>query len=797
MKNLWTILFLGLQLLAFGQRKTLNGYVKDAQTGEAIIGAKIYDQVSSKGTFSNEYGFYSLDIAADSFQVRVLFAGYKPMEFSARIDSSYYLDIPLVSADSKVLNQVNLSAALPIEEQTQMSQIELSMEKVKALPVFLGEKDILKTLQLYPGIQSGSEGASGLYVRGGGPDQNLILLDGVPVYNASHLFGFFSVFNADAINHASVIKGGFPAQYGGRLSSVIDIRMKEGNTKKFSGEGTIGLISSKLTLEGPIIKDKTSFIVSGRRTYIDILAQPFLALANGKGGGKGSQEQSTGGYYFWDLNAKLNHKFSRTSRLFVSGYFGKDRFYNTLSNEYTNSQDNSSNRDESSNGLDWGNAIAAVRWNKILSPKLFMNVTSTYSQYRFNVGIEQQSQTTFVNDSTETRELAANYLSGIRDWGLKADFDYRPVSKHNIKFGLGNIYHTFIPGVNQIQVVNSSVTALDSTFGSNYQYGNEHYVYINDEWEVNQRLNINAGLHLSAFLAGSEWYPSIQPRLSGRYMLTETSSLKASYSRMTQFLHLLTNPTIGLPTDLWVPVTERVAPEYSNQFALGYATTINKLFQVSAEVYYKDMTNLIEYKEGSSFFEASTDWQDKITVGKGNSYGLELLLEKKVGKTTGWIGYTLSWTNRQFDSLNFGQPYPYIYDRRHDIGLAITHKFNDKVDVGLVWVYGTGNATTLAQQTYLGVEGLNIGPNNPFTPINYLESRNDYRMPSYHRLDVGVNCHKKFEKCEQTWSFGLYNAYSRQNPFFLYFQQEEDGTVSLNQLSLFPVLPSISYSLKF
>ena len=775
----------------------MSGYVKDAETGEAIIGAKIYDLASKKGTYSNEYGFYSLNLLADTFRIRIVVSGYLAMELVSKIDSSNFLEIQLLRPQSKELAEVNLTASLPIEEQTQMSQIELSMDKVKALPVFLGEKDIIKTLQLYPGIQSGSEGASGLYVRGGGPDQNLILLDGVPVYNASHLFGFFSVFNADAINHASVIKGGFPAQYGGRLSSVIDIRMKEGNTKKFSGEGSIGLISSKLTLEGPIIKDKTSFIVSGRRTYIDLLAQPFLALANGKGGGKGAQEQSTGGYYFWDLNAKLNHKFSRTSRLFVSGYFGKDRFYNTLTNEYTNSQDNSSNRDESSNGLDWGNAIAAVRWNKILSPKLFLNVTATYSQYRFNVGIDQQSQTTYVNDSTETRQLSANYLSGIRDWGLKADFDYRPSSNHDIKFGLGNIYHTFIPGVNQIQVVNSSVTAIDSTFGSNYQYGNEHYVYINDEWEVNQRLNINAGLHVSAFLAGSEWYPSVQPRLSGRYMLTETSSLKASFSRMTQFLHLLTNPTIGLPTDLWVPVTERVAPEYSNQFALGYATTINKLFQVSAEVYYKDMTNLIEYKEGSSFFEASTDWQDKITVGKGNSYGLELLVEKKVGKTTGWIGYTLSWTNRAFDSLNFGQPYPYIYDRRHDIGLAITHKFNDKVDVGLVWVYGTGNATTLAQQTYLGVDGLDIGPNSPFTPINYLESRNDYRMPSYHRLDIGVNCHKKFKQCEQTWSFGLYNAYSRQNPFFLYFQQQEDGTVSLNQLSLFPILPSISFSLKF
>ena len=426
-----------------------------------------------------------------------------------------------------------------------------------------------------------------------------------------------------------------------------------------------------------------------------------------------------------------------------------------------------------------------------------MNVTGTFSEYQFRVGFENESSTSYPNAPTTSQTLAANYDSGIQDWGVKVDFDYRPNPNHTIKFGLGDTYHTFTPGVNQIQLSNSVSSGIDTTFGSRRQYGHEHWAYFEDDWEVSNRLKFNIGLHVSGFKASQEWYPSIQPRFSARYMLTDNSSLKMSYSRMTQFLHLLTNPTIGLPTDLWVPVTDRVAPEYSNQIALGYAQTLKKGIQFSIEGYYKDMENLIAYKEGVSFFGSDEDWQNKITIGKGNSYGMEVLLEKKRGKTTGWIGYTLSWSNRQFDSLNFGDPYPYIYDRRHDIGLAVTHKFNEKVDIGIVWVFGSGYATTLAQQTYLGVNGLSIGGNTAYEPIEHIEARNDYRMPAYHRLDLGVNVHKKREKWESTWSFGLYNAYSRQNAFYLFFEEGDDGTRTLNQLSLFPVLPSISYSFKF
>ena len=798
-KTILVLLIISFSFISFSQTFTISGTIKEKNSGEPIIGAKIYDLKSKKGTISNEYGFYSLTLPKDSVYLRVSYMGFSAMEYQMDGSQNYALSVELNTVQD--LDEVTVNAVKNIEEQTQMSSFDVSLEKIKSLPVFLGEKDIIKTIQLFPGVQSGSEGSSGIYVRGGGQDQNLMLLDGVPIYNATHLFGFFSIFNADAINKVTMIKGGFPARYGGRLSSVLDIRMKEGNMKKFHGEGSIGIISSKLSLEGPIVKDKTSFIISGRRTYIDLLARPFVAVRNNRQGGKegsdGSSNNQTGGYYFWDLNAKINHKFSETSRLYLSGYFGRDRFYNDGTNEYSTEEDNSTTSQTNSNGLRWGNAIAAVRWNKIVNPKLFMNVTGTFSEYQFRVGFENESSTSYPNAPTTSQTLAANYDSGIQDWGVKVDFDYRPNPNHTIKFGLGDTYHTFTPGVNQIQLSNSVSSGIDTTFGSRRQYGHEHWAYFEDDWEVSNRLKFNIGLHVSGFKASQEWYPSIQPRFSARYMLTDNSSLKMSYSRMTQFLHLLTNPTIGLPTDLWVPVTDRVAPEYSNQIALGYAQTLKKGIQFSIEGYYKDMENLIAYKEGVSFFGSDEDWQNKITIGKGNSYGMEVLLEKKRGKTTGWIGYTLSWSNRQFDSLNFGDPYPYIYDRRHDIGLAVTHKFNEKVDIGIVWVFGSGYATTLAQQTYLGVNGLSIGGNTAYEPIEHIEARNDYRMPAYHRLDLGVNVHKKREKWESTWSFGLYNAYSRQNAFYLFFEEGDDGTRTLNQLSLFPVLPSISYSFKF
>ncbi len=785
------------------QNATISGFIRDFETGEALIGATIYEQHTETGTIANEYGFFSLTLPQDSVHLRVSFIGFQTVDYILVLDSNIQINITLTEGTQ--LNTVYVTAHEPIEQQSQMSAIHLDMSKVKALPVILGEQDIIKTLQLFPGIQSGSEGSSGLYVRGGGPDQNLILLDGVPIYNASHLFGFFSIFNADAINSATIIKGGFPARYGGRLSSVLDIRMKEGNLKKFGGEASIGLLSSKLTLEGPLWKDKTSFIISGRRTYVDVLAKPFLKAMNKKQGmdGGSTNSQSTGGYYFWDFNAKVNHVFSPTSRLYASIYMGKDRFYNTTSNSYVDG--NKQNENKTTNDLKWGNLISALRWNKVYGPKLFMNVTGSFSRYNFNIGSDHSSSIT-TGDSTQSNGSTSKFNSGIMDWSGKVDFQYLPNVNHAIRFGIGNTYHTFNPGGTQQQYTLSNKASIDTTYGSNTLYSHEHWMYVEDDWKIGNRLKFNAGLHFSGFVTGDTWYNSLQPRLSGRYLITKTSAIKASYSRMTQYLHLLSNPTIGLPTDLWVPATERIKPEHSHQVALGYSKTLKKGFQFSVEGYYKVMQNLIEYKEGASYSSTSQDWQDLVVVGKGNSYGAEFLLEKKTGKTTGWIGYTLSWSNRQFEDLNFGDAYPHRYDRRHDIGLAVTHKLNDKIDVGLVWVYGTGNATTLAQQTYQGMNGLQGGSAPHMNSIDYLSERNNYRMPAYHRLDLGVNLHKQRERFESTWSFGLYNAYSRQNPFYLYFQTDLDNmqigmntkeSKRLYQLSLFPILPSISYKIDF
>jgi outer membrane cobalamin receptor len=792
-KLIGLVWFLWVSFASVSQNATISGYVKDSETGETLIGANIYELKTGTGTIANEYGYYSFTLPKDSVHLRVSYIGFGAMDYHIKLDKNIKLNINL-SPDNK-LDEVVVSATKNQVKRTQMSVVNIPMQKVKALPVFLGEQDIIKTIQLFPGVQSGSEGSSGLYVRGGGPDQNLILLDGVPIYNASHLFGFFSIFNADAVNNATLIKGGFPARYGGRLSSVIDISMKEGNMKKFSGEGSIGLIASKLTLEGPIIKDKTSFIVSGRRTYIDILSRPFVAMANKRQNtDPNSDDKNTGGYYFWDLNAKVNHTFSPTSRLYLSGYYGLDKFYNKNKSSYTDN--GTENKYESEGALKWGNAIAALRWNKVIHPKLFLNATATYSQYKFGVGFDDK-YTQNAADTSYSTHYKSEYDSGIRDWTGKFDFSYNPNYNHSIRFGGGNTYHTFIPGVNQFDYSENSNTSIDTTFGSQKQYSHEHWLYVEDDWKITGRLKVNVGIHLSGFLAKETWYFSPQPRISTRFLITEKTSVKASYSRMTQYLHLLTNPTVGLPTDLWVPATDRIAPEYSDQVALGFAQSLRKGYQFSIEGYYKEMSNLIAYSEGSSFVGSSRDWQDMVTVGNGNSYGMEVLLEKKIGKTTGWIGYTLSWTNRQFDDLNFGKEYPYIYDRRHDIGIAITHKFSEKVDVGIVWVYGSGYATTLAMQTYNGIGNGYSGGINSLVPIEHIEERNDYRMPSYHRLDLGVNFHKKKKHYTRTWSLGLYNAYSRQNPFYLYYDYNDQGEKGLYQISLFPIIPSISYKMKF
>lgn len=790
------VVFLLFSLNNYAQNYTISGFISDETSGEKLIGAPVYNQKTHKGTSANEYGFYSLTLPQDSIILVVSYMGFKSKKFEIYLDQDIKLNVSLNGTVDIDEVEIIGKRVDNIEERSEMSTVDLQMKKIKELPVLLGEQDVLKTIQLLPGVQSGGEGTSGLYVRGGGPDQNLILLDGVPIYNASHLFGFFSVFNADAINSVKLIKGGFPAHYGGRLSSVIDIRMKEGNNKKIKGQGSLGLISSKLTLEGPITK-KTSFIVSGRRTYIDLVARPFIKASNKR---NEINNETKGGYYFYDVNAKVNHIFSDRSRLYLSGYFGKDRFYVTDKTSFTN--EGVTFTSENENELDWGNAIGALRWNYVITPKLFSNTTITYSKYGFNIGNKLRTEN---GDDTQIEQF--KYYSKIEDYAGKIDLDYSPNPNHLVKFGTGVIHHTFTPSTFNI-VIEGNSEKIDSTIGDPKIMGYEMRSYIEDDFDVSERIKVNVGLHFSSFFVEGVSYHALEPRFSGRIKINEHLAAKASYAEMTQYLHLLSNSGIGLPTDLWLPPTKKIKPQKSRQVAVGFAQTFNKVFEISLEGYYKTMDNLIEYKDGASFFDddINSDWQDKVTAGKGTSYGAEFLLEKKTGSLTGWIGYTLSKSDRQFDEINFGEKYPYQYDRRNDIGIALSYHFNDHVDVGVVWVYGTGNATTLGLERYnsfSSIFGENLESGNPFedydqnSEIEHIENRNNYRMPSYHRLDLGINFHKKTKFGSRTWSFGIYNAYNRQNPFFLNFTYDEQGNRRLQQNSLFPLLPSFSYQFEF
>ncbi len=761
------------------QSYTVSGFLEDASSGERLIGANVYDSATFNGTSANLYGFYSLTLPPGEVTIIASYVGFQKGVLKLNLQSDTSINFKLKSSLELSEFEVTAEKVEKIQERSQMSSIDLPMKAIEKIPPLLGERDVLKAIQLLPGVQSGSEGSSGLYVRGGGPDQNLILLDGVPVYNASHLFGFFSVFNSDAINSVELIKGGFPAHYGGRLSSVIDIRMKEGHATEFHGSGSIGLVSSKLTLEGPIVKDKVSFVVSGRRTYIDFLARPLIRQSFRSQGDDG-----VAGYYFYDLNGKVNWKISDKDRLYLSTYTGDDRFYFQLN------QNSPGITDETEAELQWGNITTALRYNRVISKKLFMNVTGTYSRYDFLVGQSFLSVSNPPNPDFD-EDLSSEYQSGIYDWAGRVDFDYIPSPNHYIKFGVSETYHTFIPGVNVFDASLGGNENIDTTFGAKPVYAHEFYAYIEDDIKIGSRLKMNLGLHYSGFIPSGVEYFSLQPRVSGRFLLTDNLALKASYAEMQQFIHLLTNATIGLPTDLWVPSTEKVKPQNSKQVALGLAQTFRDEYEISIEGYYKDMRNLIEYSEGASFFTSQGDWEDQIEVGRGWSYGAELFIQKKVGKMTGWLGYTLSWTQRQFDELNFGNTFPYRYDRRHDISIVWAYDVSDRFDIAATWVYGTGNAVSIPTERYRSNSFL-------FTnEVEHIDERNGYRLASYHRLDFGANFHKQKKHWKRTWSIGAYNVYSRKNPFFLFFDEEADGGRVVKQVSLFPIIPYVSYSFEF
>ncbi len=793
-KIILTTFAYSLFFITFGYSQntyTISGHIQDATSAEKLISANIYNATTYEGTVTNVYGFFSITLPSGEQELNVSFIGYESQVLNLNLQKDTSITIDLSPSASLKEIEIVAKAQKNIAEESQMSTMEIPIAQIKKLPAFLGETDVLKALQLLPGVQSGGEGQSGLYVRGGSPDQNLILLDGTPVYNVSHLFGFFSVFNSDAIKDVKLIKGGYPARYGGRLSSVLDINMKEGNMKEVHGAGSIGLVASKLTIEGPLIKDKTSFIISGRRTYIDLLARPIFKKQFEDNGEEGST-----GYYFYDVNAKINHVIGDKDRIYASFYAGDDRFYFNVKEVDT------AVRDFTESNIGWGNVTSAVRWNHIWQPKLFSNFTFTYSNYNLDTKVGYGTE--FINDNT-TEEISVGYLSGINDLAAKIDFDWVPNTSHYVKFGISGIQHEFKPGKFRLKQIEEDLN-FEQTLGQADVHTQEIDLYIEDDYKINSKAKINAGLHASSFIVQGKTYLSLQPRISGRYMLSDGSSLKASFATMRQFVHLLAFEGIGLPTDLWLPTTEKIKPQDSWQVALGFAFKISKDYDLTIEGYYRGMSNLVAYKEGSGLFELN-DWQDRITQGGGTSKGVELFLQRKTGRLSGWVGYTLSFTDRQFDDLNFGEAFPYRYDRRHDISVVAIYEVGPRINISATWVYGTGNAITLANSQYVTFHPrtlINERPN--IANAEDALSRNNYRMRSYHRGDISINFVKQKKRHKRTWSLGAYNIYNNKNPFFLTSDIEttfdsmgnvvEDQFV-LKQQSLFPIIPFVNYSFEF
>ena len=667
------ILLLGCLLFAsVAHTQTISGFVEDKSSGERLIGANVFDLHSGLGAATNTFGFFSLSISApqDSILLVVSYIGYERWRRALTSGEDLQLKIQLnpkaVAMDSVEVLAEKLDT---ITETTEMSVARIPIQQLAKMPALLGEIDVLKALQLLPGVQSGSEGSSGLYVRGGGPDQNLILLDGAPVYNASHLFGFFSVFNSDAVKNIKLTKGGFPARFGGRLSSVIEVNMKEGNNQEMVAKASIGIIASRFMLEGPIRKGKSSFILSGRRTYIDLLARPFMS------------KESIGGYYFGDVTAKFNHTISTKHRLYLSLYSGIDEFY------FKDNYDGSS----SEAGLDWGNITTTARWNQLHSQRLFSNTTVIFSRYRFEV---------YSNSKDSQESYSLKYFSGIENYTARTDFDFIPSPFHYIRFGLSVNHRSFNPGAIQQKNQSDDVDRDELITPNQRQKAIELTGYMEDDWKLNDWLKVNLGDHSTLFIVDDTQYFSLQPRLALRALIGDWA-FKTSYAEMRQNIHLLTNAGVGMPTDLWLPATKKVQPQKSRQVALGVSRELlNGAVELSMEGYFKKMDNLIAYQEGASFLGFDKDWQNKIEIGKGRSYGAEFFLHKKAGRTNGWIGYTLSWSNREFEKLNFGRSFPYRFDRRHDIAVAFTHRLSDGIDFSGAWVYGTGNSISLPTATF-------------------------------------------------------------------------------------------------
>ena len=774
MRLLFFLFLFGLSSFLMGQEKsTISGYVRDASSGEELIGANLSISVGvNTGVTTNLYGFYSITLSNDNYEVQVSYTGYETEVFSIDLDKDTTLNIDLVSGLTMEEVVVKSEAEDENVSSTEMGTVTLPVEEIKKLPALMGEVDVLRSLQLLPGVMSATEGSTGFFVRGGAADQNLVLLDDAVVYNPGHLLGFFSVFNADALKNTTLIKGSLPARYGGRLSSVVDIQMKEGNNKKWAAQGGVGVISSRLTLEGPIVKDKASFIVSARRTYALDLAQPFLNGGNFEGTN----------YYFYDLNAKMNYRISDKDRLYFSGYFGRDVFrFRSASQDFEFD-------------LPYGNSTATLRWNHLFSDRLFMNISAIYNDYQFNF---EGGQETF----------RASLFSGITDYNVKADFDYYPSKNHFIRFGLSFIRHELQP-----QLITATTGDVDFSNDLLTKYGNEYAFYIQDEYKVNSRLSLNLGFRASFFsqfgpyespITGqlydsgepivTYWTP--EPRFSFRYTLNGSSSIKGGVAYTAQYLHLVSNSTSTLPIDIWVPSTELVKPQRGMQYSLGYFRNFRSNdYEFSAEIYYRDLYNQIDYRD-DYVNNPSNDVELDFVFGQGRAYGLELLLKKTKGDFTGWLSYTLSRTERSFPDIEDGRWYPAFYDRTHDLSIVGMYKLSRKWEMNGTFIFGTGNAFTPVAGAYRIENRVNV----------FYGPRNSDRLIPYHRFDISFTYTPKpnsSRRFSSSWNFSIYNGYNRMNPTFIYNAFETDpesGAIESKafRVSLFPIIPSVSWNFKW
>jgi len=771
MKQLLLVLIgVFLAVGVFAQNATLSGNLRDAKTGEELIGATVRINAVQAGVSTNVYGFYSLTVPKGVYEVTYAFIGYGPITEKVDLNADVVKNAELSPTEAQ-LQAVEVTGKKGTDNirSTDMGLVKLDMKDVKTMPVLFGEVDVMKTIQLMPGVQQTGDGNTGFYVRGGGPDQNLILLDEAPIYNASHLLGFFSVFNGDAVKSVDLMKGAIPAQYGGRLSSVLDVTMNDGNSKELKVHGGIGLIASRLTIEGPIVKDKGSFIVSGRRTYADL----FLKLSNNDG-------IRSSKLYFYDLNVKANYRLGKNDRVYLSGYLGRD--------------DLGYKKDF---GFDWGNITGTLRWNHLFNNKLFVNtsfIASNYD-YKFNVAFDGDN-------------IALS--SGIREYNLKSDFSYYANSKNTIRFGINAIHHSFQPGT--FTTTSASMNGIEIP----EKFALEGAVYVSNSQKASDRFNLDYGLRISGFnligpgvantyAPGSDvplttadyssgqsiknyWGP--EPRLSASYVLTEFSSVKAAYNRTRQYIHLLSNAGTGAPTDLWYPSTNNVQPLVGDQISLGYFHNLkDNTYETSVEVYYKDMQHLIDYKNGADIL-LNPNVESQLLYGKGSAYGVELFVKKTKGKLTGWIGYTLSRSDRTMAELNNGSPYPNRYDRTHDASVVAMYQLNEKWKLSAAWVLATGNAVTYPEGRYEYAGQV----------VSVYGERNSSRMPPYNRLDLSATLQgRKTAKFSSNWNFAIYNAYARQNPYLIGFRQNADdpSVTEAYQVALFSIIPSVTYNFEF